>query len=295
MRIGSSLVLVLAASFFASVAYAESPSHGADANLYFERRGDASGGEGDGLARASLYTGAATLSVPIDVPRGTGGIEPGLAIGYSSARGRAEAGAGWSLSLPVIRRSTKYGSHRARLDLSTDAIFELSGDELASSEPATYEFDPFGCNAERFYSKVESHQKILFCRISNADEYWVVYSKDGSFSTFGKTSSARAEYINGTSSRIFEWSLEARTDAHGISWRAVYTKTGEWPRLDSIRYALLNVFGTESTIGDLREVDVVWQTRTDKVVEHRYGIQRVLQDRIAAERVNEFETSACII
>ncbi len=208
MRVRTSLVVVLAASLISTSSLAESPSHGADANLYFSRRADASGGGSDGMVRPALFTGAASLSVPIDVPRGTGGIEPGLALGYDSGRGRAEAGVGWTLSLPVIRRSTKYGSARARMDRSTVAIFEMGGEELVRS--ATLELDPYGCNAIRYYSKVESHQRILFCTITDANEYWVVYSKDGSFATFGKTSSARAEYIDGnvTSSRLFEWSLE---------------------------------------------------------------------------------------
>ena len=63
MRVRSGLVVALATSFVTSSSFAESPSHGADANIYFSRRGDASGGEGAGMIRPSLFTGSASMSI----------------------------------------------------------------------------------------------------------------------------------------------------------------------------------------------------------------------------------------
>jgi len=46
---------------------------------------------------AVTESGAATLSIPIQVPRGIGGMEPQLALNYSSQAGNGLLGLGWNL------------------------------------------------------------------------------------------------------------------------------------------------------------------------------------------------------
>src|ERR1041385_5633654 len=66
-----------------------------------------------GLAQApeaNLFAGAATTSIPIQVPPGRGNLTPQLALTYNSNGGASPDGHGWDLSLPKVQRSTKHGA-----------------------------------------------------------------------------------------------------------------------------------------------------------------------------------------
>jgi hypothetical protein len=57
---------------------------------------------------AVAESGAMTLSVPIQVPRGIGGMEPQLSLSYSSGSGNGLLGSGWTLTGPsTISRCAK--------------------------------------------------------------------------------------------------------------------------------------------------------------------------------------------
>lgn len=92
------------------------------------------GGRGPGEQRiehgieVDHRTGAATLSIPIPAPPGRAGLEPTLALVYSSGPVRSSPlGVGWSLSgLPSIEIDTR--DHVPRWD-GTDT-YQLSGQEL---------------------------------------------------------------------------------------------------------------------------------------------------------------------
>jgi hypothetical protein len=129
---------------------ADAPDNPADAFLFYSRQPDPGGDTSGALVQSSLFTGVATHSIPIVVPKGTGGVEPSLRLTYNSSRGSGtNAGTGWSLEFPKVRRLTKYAGV---------AVFEYSGDELVQGAD---ESDPFGCKATRYYSLTEHFEKIL--------------------------------------------------------------------------------------------------------------------------------------
>ena len=62
----------------------------------------------DYSANVDLHSGAASLSIPIEVPPGRGGIQPNIQLQYSSLAGNEVAGVGWQLELGSIQRSTQH-------------------------------------------------------------------------------------------------------------------------------------------------------------------------------------------
>ena len=56
-----------------------------------------------------LFTGRATTAIPIAVLPGRRGVQPSLALGYSSSGRNGWVGVGWGLKVGAIERSTKRG------------------------------------------------------------------------------------------------------------------------------------------------------------------------------------------
>lgn len=66
---------------------------------------------------ADPFTGVATLSLPISVPPGRNGVQPQIALSYSSSSGNGIAGVGWNIGVPRLARLTEKGVPPAsRLD-----------------------------------------------------------------------------------------------------------------------------------------------------------------------------------
>jgi RHS repeat-associated protein len=65
----------------------------------------------NGLASIEPATGAARVTLPFQLPTARG-LQPSLALEYLSSGGDAEAGPGWSLSLPSIERRSPAGLAR---------------------------------------------------------------------------------------------------------------------------------------------------------------------------------------
>ncbi|HEV8200184.1 MAG TPA: SpvB/TcaC N-terminal domain-containing protein, partial [Candidatus Polarisedimenticolia bacterium] len=65
-----------------------------------------------GAPTADPVTGLATALVPLEVPPGRHGLQPSLALRYSSAGGLGNAGLGFDLAVGSIERSTRLGPPR---------------------------------------------------------------------------------------------------------------------------------------------------------------------------------------
>jgi hypothetical protein len=94
-----------------------------------------------GLQFAVTESGAATLSLPIQVPRGIGGMEPQLSLSYSSGGGNGLLGLGWSISgISAITRcpsSIEHDNEVGEVNFTTSDRFCLDGQRLLSVRPTT--------------------------------------------------------------------------------------------------------------------------------------------------------------
>ncbi|MCB0429861.1 MAG: VCBS repeat-containing protein [Flavobacteriales bacterium] len=160
-----------------------------------------------GTADVSL-SGAATYTMPIDIVPGINGMEPGLAITYSSQGGDGLLGIGWSLSgfssITRTGQNNYYDGTIKPVTLTTTDRFLLDGQRLITN--GTY-----GASGTVYATESETFAKIT--SYGSGPDYFIVQTKDGKTLEYGNTSDSRIEASGST--KVMSWQLNKVTDANG--------------------------------------------------------------------------------
>ena len=144
-------------------------------------------------------TGAFTRVIPIEVPAYFG-IEPRLALVYSSLGGNGLAGVGWRLAGYSVIQRTRTGRGAPRYDAND--VYTLDGQELLPCSVATT--SP-GCAAGGTHAtKQESYQRIKYD--SNSDT-WTIWATSGIRTVFSP--------VFATAKGTFRWGQTSTIDTHG--------------------------------------------------------------------------------
>ena len=167
--------------------------------------------------QSDRFTGAASVSYPIEVPPGPGGLTPSISLSYSSsgvdgADSETQAswvGMGWDLDLGHITRDM-----RGKPEQPWKHVFNLSlngvGSELV-----------LGADGQ-WHTSDEHFWRIQWQQPSNV---WVVTTQDGTQYTFAE----RLEYLRYQEMEweTWQWFLTNVTDVHGNTIQYSYTKDGD--------------------------------------------------------------------
>ncbi|MEW6326511.1 MAG: SpvB/TcaC N-terminal domain-containing protein [Thermodesulfobacteriota bacterium] len=85
--------------------------------------GEITVGSGVKVRDLAKNTGAANMTIPIEIPPGRKGLAPNLALTYNSNRSEGWIGGGWELELGAIQRATKRGVNYS----ANDFVFIKNG------------------------------------------------------------------------------------------------------------------------------------------------------------------------
>lgn len=123
-------------------------------------------------------SGAATYSIPIQAPLGTAGMQPGLALSYSSQAGNGLAGMGWGLSgFSAITRCSKTLAQdgvKTAITLTNNDVFCLDGQRLMAVVGA------YGGNGTEYRTEIESFSRVISSGTQGAGPYsFTVETKSG--------------------------------------------------------------------------------------------------------------------
>ena len=76
-------------------------------------------------------SGTANLSYPIEIPAGRQGMQPSLALTYSSGGGNGWLGVGWDISIPSITVETRWGVPRYSGDWESE-VYVYEGEQMVT-------------------------------------------------------------------------------------------------------------------------------------------------------------------
>lgn len=180
-------------------------------------------------AAANLFTGDATLSVPIQLPPGRGAAAPALSLSYSSSGGDGPFGLGWNMALGSIVRSTRNGAPTC-----------VEDHEFTLSIPgATVEL-VYDSSDSLYYAKVD--EAYIEATANETNNEWTVHDRAGRSYRFGTTPEARAwkwtDVFMDEASCDFTalWALTQIEDPNGNTIDFIYANFGNFPYIAEIRY-----------------------------------------------------------
>jgi hypothetical protein len=174
-------------------------------------------------------SGAATYTIPIQVPPGVAGMEPKLALVYNSQGGNGLLGIGWSLSgLSTITRCPRTIAQDGVSGGVNDDLNDrycLDGQRLLAVSGSD------GGNGTEYRTEQDGFSKIVSYAESgsiNGPGSFIVKTKSGLTMEFGKTEDSRIEaqgHIDASGHGVVAvWALDKVTDAKGNSYTASYVE-----------------------------------------------------------------------
>ena len=162
-----------------------------------------------------LFTGTMSYNIPLEVPAGRKGVDPGLALTYRSSNGDGWLGVGWELEMGAIERSIRNG-------------VDYNGNEYILRAPGGAS-ELVKISDSEYRAKIEGN----FIRFIKSGVYWEATDRKGIRYRFGYYDSTR-QYLD--SANVFKWCLDRIEDPNGNYISISYSKDAGQIYLDEIDY-----------------------------------------------------------
>ncbi|MBR5831565.1 MAG: VCBS repeat-containing protein [Bacteroidales bacterium] len=202
--------------------------------------------------------GTANLSYPLQIPAGRQGMQPNLALTYSSSGGNGWLGIGWDISIPCISLDTRWGVPRYDANYETE-IYLLNGDQLLTKndDGTTFRDMPHRTNIRQprlpdgtqFYARTsKAHDSIIRHGTNPQNYWWEVIDRTGTTHYYGYYPDPARQSLPTTladnNGNIARWVLTESRDLYGNTVRYYYDhvevrnigNTGRQIYIDSISY-----------------------------------------------------------
>lgn len=235
-------------------------------------------------------SGSASLNFPINIPAGRNGMQPQLAVSYSSAGGNGWLGLGWNLTTPSVGIETRWGVPRYDAAQETET-YSMNGEMLT---PVAHRGALVTRSAgdKQFYPRIEgAFHKIIRHGSDPKSYWWEVTDKSGARYFYGgspetqldKTAVLRDDEAH-DAGNIAHWALTETRDLNGNFVKYHYTKVsntglaggtvpGHQLYIDNITYT-----GHNGAEGQYKVVFIRQQGRTDVTISANLGFKEVTAD-----------------
>jgi hypothetical protein len=213
--------------------------------------------------------GAATYSLPIQVPPGTAGMEPKLSLVYTNQGGNGLLGMGWSLSgLSAITRCPRTIAQdgiRGGVHYDANDKFCLDGQRLILVAGTSYATTGAEYRTERdIFSKVTK-------MAVDGKAYFIVKTKSGQEIEYGNSDDSRIEVVGGTKARVF--AINKITDTKGNYLTIKYTENTANGDYRPVR---IDYTGNDAaSLGPYASVQFGYDNRDDVITVYSAGAKQV--------------------
>jgi RHS repeat-associated protein len=208
-------------------------------------------------------TGSATYDIAVALPKGNMGIEPSLAIAYSSHGGNGLLGYGWNIgigsSITRVQRDHYHDGLVSAPNLYSSDAFALDGNRLVLNT------GNYGDDGSTYLTKNESFSRVTLKKTgANGDFYFIVETKDGKTLEYGATTDARLG--NGKNSVL--WNINKVYDQYGNYLVYEYQNINNSIRLQRVLYT-----GNEKAkIKPYNSIDFEYANRKDANIGYITGV-----------------------
>ncbi len=245
-------------------------------------------------------SGTANLSYPIEIPAGRQGMQPNLALTYSSGGGNGWLGVGWDIPIPSITVETRWGVPRYRTAWESE-VYVYEGEQLVTKDGTgefrkmahrtndTMSISRLSGNVQHFPRKNEAFDSIVRHGDSPSNYWWSVTHKNGVTDYYGKSHNSdnvdyNAVLCDPASHNIAQWMLTESVDPSGNWVRYYYHKEYQQTVFspgalnkgvqicpDSIRYTGHNMSDPKYSV----RFNLNGNNRSDIITNERYGFREV--------------------
>jgi RHS repeat-associated protein len=175
------------------------------------------------IAEVQMYTpgqfavrpdGSSYYTIPIQVPPGTAGMQPNLALAYNSRRGNGIVGVGWSLSgLSSIARCPAtfvQDGFKGGIKFDSNDRYCLDGQRLIAIKSGL----AYNAAGQEYRTEHESFTKVVaFGASGNGPQYFQAWTKAGQILQFGLTTNFFAN--NSAYPSVAVWPIASVKDQVG--------------------------------------------------------------------------------
>lgn len=205
----------------------------------FPAPGLMSRGGGSGTVLPDLFTGTMSHAIPIEVPPGRQGMDPGLALTYRSTQSNGWVGVGWDLEVGAIERSTQHSVNYT----GDDYAFRMVGSTV----------DLVNVGSGEYRAKIEeAFTRLKKLTAADGRPFWEATDKTGTRYLFGQRLDSRQDHP-ADANLIFKWCLDRVEDPHGNFMTFSYVKDQGQIYLQRIDYTGHQIFRPTNTVQFLVE------------------------------------------
>ncbi len=236
--------------------------------------------------------GSASYTIPIQVPPGTAGMVPSLALTYDSRRGSSMFGVGWSLSgLSIIERcaaTIAQDGYKQGVKLDYNDRFCLDGEHLIKVAGTTY-----GGDGTEYRTEREGWLKIVsYGTAGNGPARFRVWSKSGQIMDYGATADSAIEAKGKTTIR--SWAVNKIADRKGNYLTATYVDdqvNGQFYPTRIDYSGNVNASGVQ-VVSPYNYVEFVPATRPDQVA--RYISDSLVRNTVRISNIRTYAEGALV-